>query len=268
MIKTTSKYLTNYFSIKKYNDNYYKLVFHKTPLISPGFDLRESYQGNRSVNEDKLSNNLIRAKNKVFEYAACNDFDYFVTLTLDPKKYNRHDLPGYIKDLGQFIRNYRRNHNLDIQYLLIPEEHKDGAWHMHGLIKGISLDKLYKFTLKDKLPYKILDMIKEGRTIYDWPDYSNRFGWVTLESVICRVAVSKYITKYITKCVDLGKGVTDKNKKLYYSSRGLKVSEKIKEGSLTVGELDKITFDFENDYVCIKELTGIEYLRLINSLGI
>lgn len=236
--------------MKKYNDNYYKLTYHKTPLKAPGYeeDMERIY--NRDVNEDKLSNNLIRAKMKVFEYAMCNEFKYFVTLTLDKEKYNRHDLNKYIKDLGQFIRNYRRDYNVDIQYLLIPEEHQDGAWHMHGIIKGIPEEHL---TL-NKYNYK------------DWKAYSDRFGYMSIDNIRSQEAVSKYITKYITKSLEVGKGVREKNKKLYYATRGLKQAQKVKEGTLTSHQLEKIPFDFENDYIKSKELNCLEYLKLNNQV--
>lgn len=236
--------------MKKYNDNYYKLTFHKTPLIAPGFDLGMERIYNRDVNEDKLSNNLIRAKMKVFEYAMCNQFDYFVTLTLDKEKYDRYNLGKYIKDLGQLIRDYRKKHGVDIQYLLIPEEHKDGAWHMHGLIKGI--------------PEEHLTLNQNGYKT--WKAYSSKFGYMSIDNVRSQEAISKYITKYISKTLEVGGGVTEKNKKLYYATRGLNQAQKVKEGTLTSCQLEKIPFDFENDYIKSKELSGLEYLKLNNQL--
>lgn len=35
-------------------------------------------------NDCKLANNISRARSKVFEYAFCNDWDYYITLTIDP----------------------------------------------------------------------------------------------------------------------------------------------------------------------------------------
>lgn len=264
-IKGYSKLISNYYSIKKYNDDLYKFTFHKVPVRNSGFEKINNVPMNRSrdVNDEKLDNHISRAKNKIFEYAACNEFDYFLTLTLDSKKYDRYDLGKYIKDLGQMIRDYRKKYKVDIQYLLIPEPHQDGAWHMHGLIKGIPKEQLKLFTLEDKLPYRLRELIQEGRKIYNWEKYSEKFGWCTLEPVRSQEAVAKYITKYITKSLKL-ELKREKEKKLYYVTRGLKTAVKVKEGTIN-GQLT-VPYDYENDYVKSKMLNGLEYLRLNNQL--
>lgn len=250
-MKGYSRLITNYYSIKKYNDDNYKLVIHKCPVRNTGFELDPDFivSRDRDINENKLDNHLSRAKGVIFDYSMANDFDYFVTLTLDRLKYDRYDLKRYIKDLGQFIRNYRRDYGVNIQYLLIPEQHQDGAWHMHGLINGI--------------PEEHLTLNSNGYK--DWKSYSNRFGYMSIDNVRSQEAVSKYITKYIKKSIDLGAGVTEKNKKLYYASRGLKKPIKVKEGTFPHSEIN-VTFDYENDYIGSVMLNGLTYLKLNNIL--
>ncbi len=207
------------------------------PIKRAGFEDDRKIEFSRDVNEVKLSNNIARARTKIFEYAICNDFEYFVTLTVDGSKLDRYDLGEYIKKLGQFIRNYRRKHEVNIQYLLIPEKHTDGAWHMHGLIKGI--------------PKEHLNINKHGYK--DWEEYAKKFGYISIDEVKNEIAVSKYITKYISKSINEGGGVTEKESKLYYNSRGLKRPKKVHEGTLNTYHLNNIYFEFENDY--IKSLT-------------
>lgn len=271
--------MTNYFSIKKYNDDYYKLTFsHVKKICSSGqdsnnvlFEEQYEYKDDKEdslteVNfldkdykevqiledfkEGKLSNNLSRAKSKVFDYAMSNKFDYFITLTLNPKKYDRNNLDLYIKNLGQFIRNYRSKYDIDIQYLLIPERHKDGSWHMHGLLKGV--------------PDHHFIINKNG--YLDWFSYSDKFGYCSLSRIRDTVAVAKYITKYISKSFNSSDGVIEKNKKLYYNSRGLKVAYKILDGQLEYKALEKIKFDFTNKYVSLKDLNKIQFLEFVGSM--
>lgn len=243
-MKSCSKYIDNYYNIKKLNDDMYKIVYCKKPIKRAGFeDNGIKVELTRDVNDKKLSNHIARARTKVFEYAICNDFDYFITLTIDEKKLDRYDLKEYMKKLGQFIRNYRRDYDANIQYLLIPEKHEDGAWHMHGLIKGI--------------PEEHLKINEHG--YLDWEHYKKRFGFCSIDKVKNREAVSKYITKYIRKSFDTDRGITEKESKLYYCSRGLKKPEKIKEGILTTCEMSKIPFDYENDYVRTGILTEKQY---------
>lgn len=253
------KIKTKYFSIKQYNVDNYKLTLHKTSFIIPEYQDYSLEPKSRDINDKKLDNNLSRAKNKIFEYALCNDFDYFVTFTLSKDKKDRYDLPGFIKDLGQFIRNLRRLKNYDIQYLLIPESHKDGAWHMHGLLKGVPIQELTLFTLEDNIPYRLLEMLKKGRKIYSWGGYADKFGFCTLEPIISKIKVSKYITKYISKTLkaDLNR---EKDKKLYYTSKGLNTALTVYKG-LYNPNID-IDPDFENEYVATKMLNYAEFLSL------
>ena len=254
----------DYYNIKEYNKDLYKIIYCKLPVKRAGFENKANFKRPRDVNDSKLSNNVTRARTKVFDLAICNDFEYFITLTINKEKLDRYELKEYIKKLGQFIRNYRRDYEADIQYLLIPEKHKDGAWHMHGLIKGIPKEQLKLFTLEDKLPYRLRELIKEGRKIYNWEKYAEKFGWCTLETVRNQEAVSKYITKYVRKSFDTDRGITEKESKLYYCSRGLRRPQKKKEGTLNGYQLDKIPFKYENDYVRTGFLTGQEYKKVLS----
>ena len=247
-MKTYSRYITDYYNIKKYNKDIYKITYCKLPIKRAGFEDKANFKRCRDVNDSKLSNHIARARTRVFDLAICNDFEYFITLTINKEKLDRYDLKEYIKKLGQFIRNYRRDYEADIQYLLIPEKHKDGAWHMHGLIKGIPAEHLQK----NKHGY------------LDWEAYAKRFGYCSIDEIKNQEAVSKYITKYIRKSFNSDRGITEKESKLYYCSRGLRRPQKKKEGTLNRYQLDKIPFKYENDYVRTGFLTGQEYKKVLS----
>ena len=190
--------------------------------------------------------NIIRAKNKVTEYAKCNEWDWFVTLTLDKKKQNRYDLHEYIKDLGQFIRNIRRDTDTELKYLLIPEQHKDGAWHIHGYFKGLSDSQV----------------TMNAYGYYNWIEYSKRFGYCSLDKIKDKNKCDSYITKYISK--DLGGTAVEKNKKLYYVTRGLNTAETIHTDY--VAETAQFKCDYENEFVKIKWVDSLEQCKAIISL--
>lgn len=71
-----------------------------------------------------------RARAAVREIALCNRFSFFVTLTLDKEKVNRYDMNAITKKLNSWLDNQVRRKGL--QYVLVPERHKDGAIHFHG----------------------------------------------------------------------------------------------------------------------------------------
>ena len=69
--------------LKKYNDNTYKLTRHNV-LRNKGVEIDNQLKSERcSVNDYKLRENLVRARSRIYEYGICNDWDFFVTLTID-----------------------------------------------------------------------------------------------------------------------------------------------------------------------------------------
>lgn len=229
--------------MKKYNENLYKLTQHKKSVLQKGFELgRKRIVG---VNTEKLDNNLSRAKAKIKEYGLCNDFEFFVTLTIDPKKYQRNNLKEYYKDLGQFLSNYKKNHGSKIEYVLIPEYHKDEEnFHMHGLFKGI----LPKHLAKNKYGY------------LDWEQYSKKFGFMSIDLIKDKDKVSSYITKYINK--SMSETIKKLGAKSYYNSQGLKTAIEIKRGTLSANSIPKI-YDYENDYIQSKIYKNPHEVKLL-----
>lgn len=152
--------------------------------------LNDSSVGN---DQDQLitsrSDSIKRACDKIFEIAYANDFKYFITFTLDQTKIDRYDPKQIIKKLNTWLANKVRRNNL--QYIIVPEYHKDKAIHFHGLISGNNL----------KLKYSG-HKLKDGRSIYNCGSWS--FGFSTVVELDDRKEqVSRYITKYITKDIDM-----------------------------------------------------------------
>lgn len=213
----------------------------------------ENGKKNTARNTDKLDESLSRTRATIFELAMCNEWEWFVTLTIDPKQFDREDLNKYKKKLSVWIKNYNRLHGTKIKYLLIPELHSDGkSWHMHGLVMELPETHLTEFEDDETLPLTILIEIKRGNKVYDWPAYRKAFGYITITKIRDAESVSKYITKYITK--DLGKSKIELNNHLYYCSQGLKRAEKLYQGKIT-RVFDE---DFGNEYVKIKTLRSFD----------
>lgn len=243
-------YERNITLIKKFNDDYYKLVTFSS-LRSDGFilDSDKNKSKKNSVNDKKLLNNISRARNKIFEYALCNEWEYFVTLTLSPEKlsllgFDRFDLNSFYKFFANWI------HHLDykVSYLLVPEQHKNGAWHFHGFINGIPDTDLHLFTLDEKLPNYIRNKIKNNEMIYSWISYSNKFGFCDLEFIKNQEKCSSYVTKYISK--ELYKTINNLGAHCYYCSQGLKKADIVFKEKC----VPDIDYDYHNDYVAVKIL--------------
>lgn len=211
-----------------------KLTLHRV-LRRKGFEVKQLRRKRGTANDEKLEENIIRTKSKIFELAYCNPWKYFITLTINKKKYNRFDLKKYQKDLMQWIRDYNKKHSINIKYLLIPEMHKDGAWHLHGFIMGLPSEHL----------------TKNEHGYLDWLAYKKKFGYCSIDKIRNHDAVSKYVTKYISK--NLSDCVKELNANMYYCSQGLNRAKEIKRGTLFT---NNIPWDFKNDWVKIKWLTS------------
>lgn len=232
-----------YTTLKSYSGLSYKLI---RCYLDPLQDKIVSDKG--SVNDHKLDRNIARARNAIFEYAICNPWDYFLTLTLAPEN-DRYDLSKFITRLGQWLRNYGKRHDVDLKYLLVPEQHKDGAWHMHGFLMGLPVEHLTNFAEykgKRKLPKYINDKIQKNSLIYNWEDYEKKFGFCDLEPIRSREAAAKYVTKYISK--SLYESAISVNSKLYYVSRGLIRAEIMKKGVIPNSVQMGTTPDFFNEF--------------------
>ena len=212
----------------------------------------------REETEERLAASISRTKSRIFELALCNEFTYFCTFTMDAEKVkDRFDLDNLQKSFAQFIRNLNRGRDNKILYLLIPEKHKNGAWHLHGLIEGLKVgEDLREFSLSDYLPYRIRKMIKNGEKVYNWEKYSQKYGFFTATAIKNKAAVSSYVCKYVTK--EVAKQGREMGRHLFFASQGLKRRETLIHNSIDeTGTVVRCPFsdnewDFENDYVKIK----------------
>ena len=244
---TDRKYKQNQAILKDYGGKFYKLTAFKCLRTSGIEDVKKRVEKG-TINDEKLDVNVSRARAKVFEYATCNSWTHWATFTLDQTKYDRTNLDMFRKDFTRFIRNQRIKFGCKIDYLLVPELHKDGkSWHMHGFIEGLPIEELRLFTLKEKIPKYIRDKLKKGQLVYDWTSYRDKFGFNDLELVGNQEACSKYITKYFSKSMNVD--IQSLGAHLYYCSQGLKQALEIKRGTI----VQPIVPKYENDYVRVQE---------------
>lgn len=241
-----SKFLNDTWSLYQYG-NKIKVVYYKTMSNTAGFEKdTAAYRADSttsSVNpEGRFASSLSRTRARVFELAMCNDFEFFVTCTLDENMRDRYDLTAFRKALAQMIRdlNKNRTEGQKIEYLLLPELHENGAWHMHGLFKGLQVGT---------------DLCKNEHGYLDWFAYRKRFGFFSCSPIQSQEGCSKYITKYVTKAFN-----TDNNERstaeavggrahLYFASQGLKRREVL--AKYEGGRPPDCSWDFENEYVKI-----------------
>lgn len=199
------------------------------------------------LNQGRFTNNISRAKSRVRELALCNSWEWFFTLTVSPDKNIRYNLSEVQRKVSDTFANFNKKYNSKAKYLLIPEQHKDGAWHIHGLLLGISDKAIDKSPASDKylhIPY-----------------LSASIGFNSVDRIKNLERCASYITKYISKDMT-GKNV-DKNKRLFWASRGLQGKELFFAGKTYHEQM----FDYENDYVKIREVDATHLSELLDSLN-
>ncbi len=212
----------------------YKLVYFKTgnkPRSPP-------LEGTSKPDNVRFRSSLSRTKSTVFEIAMCNEFQFFCTFTQDEKlRGDRYNLGEFRKAFSQFIRNENKKRDTPIKYLCIPEQHKDGAWHLHGLLSGLIVGK---------------DLVKNKYNYYDWTAYSKRFGFFSCDEIKNSEKCSSYICKYITK--EFLEKEENSHQHLFFASQGLARKQTLVNKSFM--PLFDWNFDWENDYVGISWIDG------------
>lgn len=201
----------SFYSISQYSDNVFRTVRYSRPPVR-GFSSGVKKQDR--ANDEKLEQSRIRARKTIIELALCNNWDYFITFTVSPDKFDRYDLFPIINSLTQWLRDQRKQVGYEkLAYLLVPEKHIDGAWHFHGFMSGIPAYALSPF-VRGIHP---LDLV-EGNYL-NWRDLSAKFGYCSLDPVRDQIASAFYCSKYFTK--DAFRNVTEIGSHMYYCSRGL-----------------------------------------------
>ncbi len=245
----------NYTVIKKYRDDYYTV----TQLFR---DVNKSKEekifSDKTVikNDKKLSNHLSRAKNTIFELALCNDWKYFATLTINPHWNNNKECDLFYKKFNNYIRTLNTRKQVKIKYLIVPELHKSCAYHFHCLFNDDISSFLCSFDVTQKLPLYIKNGIKSGKNLLYFENYSKNFGYNVFEKINNIECVAGYLTKYISK--SLGSAITEREKNLYYCSKGLKRAEILHQGEVMPEQIIK-NADFYNSYVTKRSYSKLEH---------
>lgn len=136
-----------------------------------------------------------RAKNKLFNLLmSTTSIDTFVTLTFDGAKVDRNSYADVVHRLGVWLDNRVRRNGLT--YMLVPEFHKKGGIHLHGLVNGDALKLSRAHSARSGRALRD----SEGRPVFNISDFD--FGFTTaipLSGENAREATAKYCYKYIIK---------------------------------------------------------------------
>ena len=154
-----------------------------------------------------LYDSLSRTRRAIYDLCMSNKWDYFLTFTFRKEVVDRYNYEDCSKKMMIWVNNVKKLFAPNLKYVIVPEQHKDGAWHFHGLLADVGDLSFIDSGLTDS----------KGRTIYNLFEY--KFGFTTATKVTDSLATCLYVQKYITK------GLCEKlmNKKRYWCSRNLEM---------------------------------------------
>ena len=192
-------------TIKIFPNGQQKVKYHTYSNIKGLYRPRESKK--EKTDEKKRYENLYNSKQKLIDLVYCNSIDspweYFVTLTFNPKKVDSYNYNCVVQAMGKWLDNMKHQ-NKNLKYILVPELHESGRVHIHGLFK-------------DCPNLKLIDSgkIKNGCKIYNIENY--KYGYTTISKIKNQEAVSVYMAKYMTKEL-----LNISGRKTYWCSQKLK----------------------------------------------
>lgn len=225
---------------------------------------------NDEKNDITAKRSLNRAIQEVYDLGMSNKFDWFLTLTFNPESVDRYDYDACQKKLKTWIDEVRRRIN-NLKYIIVPEQHKDKAWHFHAVMSGDNIAEL----MTDSKRWS-------GSTkIYNIENY--KLGWTTATKIIDRTKAVTYLTKYLTKNFqDIAIALAGRKK--YWCSRHLQrpeiiyfmdnkkiIREYILNTTADIVSRKKVKApDGQNEYlyILIKKLDIYDMLIYLNDNGI
>lgn len=132
-------------------------------------------------------NSMNRAKNKIYELARANEWEWFFTLTFNPQIVDSTCYDRVKNIVSEYFHSMRKRYSKDLKYLVVPELHTDGKkYHFHGVMSNVG-----------NMPVSNSGHIHKGKIVYNLQTW--HFGFSTVTRVTDTRKVSAYITKYITK---------------------------------------------------------------------
>lgn len=200
--------------LKIFPDGSFEAIASSRPVFcGGGWELADEWQRFPRVRTRKaepsaedLERSRRRAAATVREIALCTDFDYFVTLTLDPQKIDRYSIDDAVARMRSWLDNRVRRHGL--RYILVPELHKDGAVHFHGFFNAEGCTFTDSGTLKipgQKAPRMIVKaatrekyLADGAQVVYNIADWTLGFS-TAIPLYGERSAAVAYVCKYVTK---------------------------------------------------------------------
>ena len=210
----------------------------------------------------------VRAFRQCVEYGLNNDWDYFITITLDDRKIDSKNHSYVVKKLLKEFNNIRGRYDSGFRYLLVPElSPKSNRLHFHGLVKfGKTIDELKK---DGEVKYLGVNKRFKNR-YYRYERFFRKYGASRLDEIVRdSPAIVYYIAAYLGK----GNRKIDNRKiekigtRYYYNSKGLRSASRIKidktQADNILAAVRHMPATYSNEFLQKFRLTRQQYEQLV-----
>lgn len=171
----------------------------KKEIQSRGYVNNPNHERTDKQIKHSLESSVNRSINQIYSLARSNKWEYFVTLTINPNLLDSTDYILIVDKLSIWVNNLKKRYAKDLQYIVVPELHKDKEkWHFHALFSNVG-NIPFTFSGKVCVGKYVYDYVKKpyATKIYNLPLW--KYGYSTATEIRDSAKAGSYITKYITK---------------------------------------------------------------------
>jgi hypothetical protein len=155
---------------------------------------------------DYIDRSRRRALRAIRDIMDCNQFDWFLTFTLNGERFSRDDYSTFCKKVNKYLAN--RVQRYGWSYVACMEYHHDQKnLHLHAVVKADTIKLVDSGTVLRPTggrPVKLATALRQGfkieelKTVYNVTDWVDGFS-TAIHTYGSPASLAKYITKYITK---------------------------------------------------------------------
>lgn len=208
----------------------------------------------------------VRAFRQCVEYGLNNDWNYFITITLDDRKIDSKNHDYVIKKLRKDFAHIRERYDKEFRYLLVPElSPKSNRLHFHGLVKfGKSLEELKK---DGEIKYLGVNKRYKNR-FYRYERFFKKYGASRLDEIVKdSPAIVYYIAAYLGKRKSDNRKIDKIGPRYYYVSKGLRKASRIKlektSADNILAAVRHMPATYSNEFLQKFRLTKEQYEQLV-----
>lgn len=159
------------FKLYFYHDSYVKNG--QSSLLSNSQFRSADFHKPSDVNSDSIHRSIRRTKMMISDLIISNEFDLWCTFTFKGTLEARSNVALCKSKMSRWLENQRRSSSPSLQYLIVPEFHKNGALHFHALMKHYNGHLKHAINSHTSQPM----YTEKGQKIYNIASY--RLGFST-----------------------------------------------------------------------------------------